>query len=228
MNFLSDCQIISQPAQEISYQFEKMSLVLLNPKHSTAVLLSSPEIFHCEFRKSFAVLFYGNHIMDLMLYIAVVSSINDCLLLFSALRVVLRAMDYVQTVGSHSTQGDWPLRKMMTSAWGCGGMNLCNLSSFSHLQGNIWDMLMRFIFTKIQTKTFQWFKIKSCWCSHSVIFDHRLFFDFQGKTRHSHVSICQGLNLSACYQLFVRVIYAATGSELCHDHIQMPNKKNIC
>lgn len=46
MNFLSDCQIISQPAQEIFYQFGKTSLVLLNPKHSIAVLLSSPETFH--------------------------------------------------------------------------------------------------------------------------------------------------------------------------------------
>lgn len=107
-------------------------------------------------------------------------------------------------------------------------MNSCNLSPFSQLQGNTWDMLMGFIFTKILTKTVQRFKMESCWCSHSMIFFHRLFFGVQGKTRHSHVGICQRLSPSACYELFVRVIYAATGSKHCHDRIQIPNKKNIC
>lgn len=91
MNFLLDCRIISRPAHETFYQFGKISLVLLNLKHTTVVLLSSPQIFHCELRKSFAVLFYGNHIMDLVLCIIIVSSTNDCLL-FSALRVVLRVV----------------------------------------------------------------------------------------------------------------------------------------
>jgi len=54
-----------------------MSSVLVNPNHNTDVLLFYPEIFRSEPRKSVAVLFYGNRMMDLMLCVTGVSSTND-------------------------------------------------------------------------------------------------------------------------------------------------------